>query len=324
MASASDILLQREQKEAAAFDHALHLTKRDDLQYDLARLAAFDVGSVDVAKLRENKDQYLLDSARQNAQFLIHHIFSCPSEPFENGRIAQLPAPVFPLPRAKPVPKAREPTRWEKFAKEKGINAKKKKSKWEFNQVTKEWEPKFGYKRTNNVEDDWVIEAKDTDVVGEDPFLKGREDKREKLAKQKKREERNFLERTNPELAKQMFRHAPQKLTPEEKEAKKKVQQMSFSIAQTSTGSLGKFDDRLEGEKKPKPLAKPKRDPVIFDAKEEKSRSLKVLGKVIGSDGDFNTTKAANRYIAFEQKQAYENNKKRKGKSGGGSAKKKK
>lgn len=52
MASAAALLEQRAEKESKAFDSALHLSKRDDLQYDLARLAAFDVGSVDVAKLR--------------------------------------------------------------------------------------------------------------------------------------------------------------------------------------------------------------------------------------------------------------------------------
>lgn len=42
------------------------------------------------------------------------------------GRIAQLPPPSTPLPRAKPLPKPREPTKWEAFAQRKGIVKRKR------------------------------------------------------------------------------------------------------------------------------------------------------------------------------------------------------
>jgi hypothetical protein len=50
-----------------------------------------------------------------------------------------------PLPREKHVPEAKPLTKWEKFAKEKGIK-KTKKSRKVYDEQTKEYLPAFGYK----------------------------------------------------------------------------------------------------------------------------------------------------------------------------------
>lgn len=61
--------------------------------------------------------------------------------------------------RKKKVPKEKEPTKWEKFAKIKGIT-KKKKSRLVYDEEKKEYLPRWGYKRANNDNDEWVIEDK--------------------------------------------------------------------------------------------------------------------------------------------------------------------
>jgi regulator of ribosome biosynthesis len=56
-----------------------------------------------------------------------------------------LPAPTTTLPREKPLPKPKEETRWEKFAKEKGI-VKRKRERMVFDETAQEWKPRFGFK----------------------------------------------------------------------------------------------------------------------------------------------------------------------------------
>ena len=61
------------------------------------------------------------------------------------GSQAELPPPSTVLPREKPIPKAAPPTRWELFAKEKGIK-KRKRERMVFDDEKKEWAPRWGYK----------------------------------------------------------------------------------------------------------------------------------------------------------------------------------
>ena len=49
-------------------------------------------------------------------QALTGRLFALPSEPAPVGRIAELPPPTTVLPREKPLPKPRPPTKWELFA----------------------------------------------------------------------------------------------------------------------------------------------------------------------------------------------------------------
>jgi regulator of ribosome biosynthesis len=49
-----------------------------------------------------------------------------PTAKVDNEIVIKLPPGTTRLPRAKPVPKAKELTKWEKYAKEKGITKRKK------------------------------------------------------------------------------------------------------------------------------------------------------------------------------------------------------
>lgn len=75
---------------------------------------------------RSNPNSYLKALARDNTQLLLNRIWDLPFERVDDVVIAKLPPPSFLLPREKPVPKARAPTKWETYAKDKGITKRKK------------------------------------------------------------------------------------------------------------------------------------------------------------------------------------------------------
>lgn len=71
---------------------------------------------------------------RDNVQLIVNKIWELPTERVEEAIVAKLPNPTFVLPRARKVPKPKPLTKWEEFAKKKGITKKKKgtsKLKWD-------------------------------------------------------------------------------------------------------------------------------------------------------------------------------------------------
>lgn len=79
-----------------------------------------------------NRDEYLKDLARDNTQLLLNKIWELPIERVEEAIVAKLPAPTFVLPREKPLPKPKPLTKWQKYAREKGITkTKKSKLNWD-------------------------------------------------------------------------------------------------------------------------------------------------------------------------------------------------
>ena len=98
--------------------------------------------------------------ARDNCQLIINDIFNLPTERVEEVIVATLPPPTESVPREKTIPKAKPLTKWEQYAKEKGIQ-KEKKSKLVWDDVVKEWVPRFGYKKAKaEVEKNWLLPYK--------------------------------------------------------------------------------------------------------------------------------------------------------------------
>ncbi|MCJ1400334.1 Rhodanese- sulfurtransferase [Xylographa trunciseda] len=127
----------------------------------------FDLGNLlcnDSNPLPEKPtDAQLTSTARDCAQALINQLLTtCPitSHPTD-GVLLTLPPPTTLLPREKPLPAEKEPTKWEKFAKKKGIKDKKKgEGKMVYEEETGEWVPKWGYKgRNKDGEGDWIVEV---------------------------------------------------------------------------------------------------------------------------------------------------------------------
>ncbi len=56
----------------------------------------------------------------------------------------KLPDPVLKLPRAKPIPKPKPLTKWEKYRVEKGLPPRQKRSRMVFSELAQDWVPRWG------------------------------------------------------------------------------------------------------------------------------------------------------------------------------------
>jgi regulator of ribosome biosynthesis len=108
---------------------------------------------------RADPEEYLMSTARDGIQTLIASLFSLPTTSSSDGPLAQLPPPKTQLPRAKPLPKPKPLTKWELFAKAKGISHRKKEKKiWD--EERQEWVDRWGWKGANKKEEgQWLTEV---------------------------------------------------------------------------------------------------------------------------------------------------------------------
>ena len=111
-------------------------------------------------------------TARDAAQSLLNHLLTvCPIRRTATSSIEMtLPAPIFQLPREKAIPVPKAPTKWEVFAKKKGIGkgrqdgvdkgtGERRAGKMVYDEGKGEWVPKWGYKgRNTDGEGEWLVE----------------------------------------------------------------------------------------------------------------------------------------------------------------------
>lgn len=159
------------------------------LEFDLGNLLAYDQGPVE-------PDQDHLGVATKAFQSLTRAFFKLPFEIDPLGRIAELPPPVTRLPREKPLPKPRPPTKWEIFAQRKGIQ-KRKRSSVEFDENNQEWRRRYGYKRVDDENDIPIVDAGREEYAArkggvEDPFSRKLKEKKERVDKNKKQQLANL------------------------------------------------------------------------------------------------------------------------------------
>lgn len=129
--------------------------------FDLGHLLAEDPNplSLDHADL----EQSLATVARDGAQALINQLLStCPLNSTSDGVLLTLPPPTTRLPREKPVPAPKAPTKWERFAAKKGIKPKTREQRRNlaYDDQSGEWKRKWGYGGLNKKgQDDPIIEV---------------------------------------------------------------------------------------------------------------------------------------------------------------------
>jgi regulator of ribosome biosynthesis len=124
-------------------------------------------------------------------------LFTCPTESTEVGSVIVLPGEVTKLPREKRIPELKPLTKWEKFAKQKGI-LKKKKDRMIFDEETGVYRPNFGYKRAKNgIEDTPIVEVKAGEDPYADPWTQDRKSKKDRVNKNLENQLKNQLRR-NP------------------------------------------------------------------------------------------------------------------------------
>jgi regulator of ribosome biosynthesis len=136
-----------QESQTAAELASLGISKADDLDYDEAHLTAHDSHPLERGKLSSAKkrEKYLASITRDNVQLLLRRVFALPYDRTEDGPMAIFPPPRSRLPRRLPVPEEKEETRWERFAREKGIK-KQKRSRMVWDEQWNEWRPRYGYK----------------------------------------------------------------------------------------------------------------------------------------------------------------------------------
>jgi regulator of ribosome biosynthesis len=238
---------------------------------------------------RENREKYILDLTRDNVQLLINGIWELPTERVEEQIVAKLPKPTFDLPRARRLPTPRQPTKWEEFAKKKGIK-KRTKDKKVWDEELDKWVPTYGYlKNKAEKEKDWCIEVPQNLDPMTDMYQKKKDLKNERIAKNEIKRMKNVARAQKVEVPRTGF------VT--EEAASSKELQIAATVARSSTASVGKFQDKLPKEKEARglgvreliPGAKRKR---TFDPKTERSDQLEIAQKILNKKPKINIDKA--------------------------------
>ena len=258
----------------------------------------YDPTPIEAATFGGGIDQACHSMATKIFQAYAREMFNLPSEPADVGRLAQLPTPTTLLPREKPIPKPRPPTKWELFAQKKGIT-KQKRSKVEFDEATGEWRRRYGYKKANDEAAVPIIEAGPHEETGvEDPFTKMRKEKKQRVKKNEAQQLANLKAAAKSggkqvlpatlKLAASLPEHGRGKPT-KRKELKGELKVAARQVA-TSTASLGKFDRVIEGEdvKELRKIPGVKRAKLsnVTGSKEERSLQDKLVNQIISKNAD--------------------------------------
>ncbi|XP_076303122.1 ribosome biogenesis regulatory protein homolog [Lasioglossum baleicum] len=227
------------------------VNKDVEVETDVGTLLALDYSNVDLKVMRSQPEEYLKSLTRDNVQILINKIWELPTERIDEVIVAKLPKQEFILPRSRQVPKPKPLTKWQQFAKEKGIKSKQKsKSKLKWDEELQKWIPTFGYKHNKAEEQkEWLVEVNNEGKAMEDPFTAAKAAKEERKSKNELQRLRNIAKTRNIKIP---------KVGLPTREHFSDSQQLSqaMTIARTSTASVGKFQDRLPKEKDAKGIAK--------------------------------------------------------------------
>lgn len=144
-----------------------------------------------------NREDLLAQSARDAAQSLINQLLTTTeAKSTPDGIHLLLPARTTPLPREKPIPEEKPPTKWEIYAKKKGIKDKKREGKMVYDEEKGEWVPKWGYKGKNkDGDDEWLVEVdeKKERETGEadNRWLENRRERKERVRRNERKQRAN-------------------------------------------------------------------------------------------------------------------------------------
>ncbi|CDU22148.1 related to RRS1-regulator of ribosome biogenesis [Sporisorium scitamineum] len=252
----------------------------------------FDLGlltSINPNPVASTKPSHLLDRTRDGVQSLVNKVFTLPiTRHPDHGPLASLPAFTSKLPREKSMPKPKPLTKWEKFAKQKGIQSRKR-DKMVFDEATQEWVPRWGFKGANkDLEEQWIHELKNNGNTDLDPAKTA---KKERLAKKQKNEKQRLgnIARAAASTAASAAAstskgglgdaNAAKLARAAAREQRKAQLEADVLRSRASTASMGRFDKTLKGEQKPKGI-KRKFDPNEKDVAAERAGNLALLNKL--------------------------------------------
>ncbi|RHZ67936.1 ribosome biogenesis protein RRS1 [Aspergillus thermomutatus] len=151
------------------------VSKPTPYTFDLGYLMANDPNPLELPR-SEPLNLSLKATARDGAQSLLNQLLTtCPiTSSAQNGVLLTLPPPTTVLPRHKPLPTPKPPTKWELFARKKGIGKysnkpgaaladKERRKKLVYDEEKGEWVPRWGYKGKNKSDDEWLVEVNEKD-----------------------------------------------------------------------------------------------------------------------------------------------------------------
>jgi regulator of ribosome biosynthesis len=259
-------------------------------------------------------EDFLLDKATDGATQLIRALWQLPTERSDAGPLVTLPTyDEIKLPRSLPPPPPKAETRWEAFAKSKGIATNKnKRSRKVLDEATGEWMYRHGYQKANDDSaKEWpIMEVRGNDDPYQDPWEARRDEKRARTDKNSKSRMKN-LERAGElpkgtankthkqkEQSRIAGKHdslpagVPVDLRPTKgsdalnptKRGKESIVK-ALRATQASTASLGKFDKMREGEPERKRLMQTKKEGKTIVTTSEAERSFKVFKSVVDGGG---------------------------------------
>ncbi|KAF3336416.1 ribosome biogenesis regulatory protein [Carex littledalei] len=298
-------------------------------QIDLGNLLASDPNHhfQSIPSSREELVRQCLEKGTELVQAIADSLFSLPSTEDRDGPLVKLPPPITKLPREKHLPRPKPPTKWEAFAKMKGIK-KRKKNKRVWDEQTSSWKRTHGYDRANDDRDIPILDAKSTDEVGEDPFAKRKAEKKEGVKKQEKNRLENLKRSAKTGYLPSHIQLAATSLpiTGTKKEVPKKASKNELEsvagMVATSTASGGKFDKKLPGEKPPKHLGKHRKFLPIVEGKgigsKEKQQTEKILNQLLSKSSHeiLDVNKAVTMFNVKKEKQRKREKDANPGKSG--------
>ncbi|NXU08861.1 RRS1 protein, partial [Pardalotus punctatus] len=236
-------------------------------------------------------------------QLLVSRLWELPAERaggVGGPLVAQLPEPTFRLPREKPPPKPRPPTRWEQFARLKGIRRKKK--------TSLEWRRRWGYRRAGgDPSRAWLAEVPAGADPEEDQFARLRREKRERVARNELNRLRNLA---RAHRAGSAVPAAP--LHPTGHQNREELRRVA-GVARVSTASLGRFQPRLPKEPAEPPSRsggkKRRFEPLLGNLAAERSRQLELLRDMGSKKPVLDITRAVNKQLRQEEAEAAAANK---------------
>ncbi|KAL1766430.1 ribosome biogenesis regulatory protein-like, partial [Sigmodon hispidus] len=216
--------------------------KELELEFDLGNLLALDHNPPTVLRQAgPSPDAKLRASTQDNTQLLNNQLWQLPTERVEEAVVARLLEPVTLLPREKPLPWPRPLTRWQQFARLKGIRPKKK-TNLVWDEVSGQWRRRWGYKRAWEDNKKWLIEVPGGADPMEDQFAKCIQAKKERMAKNELNRLRNLARAHKTQIPSSAGLH------PTGHQSKEELG-LAMQVVKVSTASVERFQERLPKEK---------------------------------------------------------------------------
>ncbi|KAH9983555.1 ribosome biogenesis regulatory protein-domain-containing protein [Russula compacta] len=266
----SDILASQASK------HRAILVEKDiPPDVDAGFLTVTDTNAIDKESYDHEREAYLQANARDGVQLLLAALFSLPTLSSPEGPLAQLPAPTTQLPRAKRLPKPKLPTKWEKFARAKGISSQRRDRKvWD--EESQAWVSRWGWKGKNKAEEtQWLHDVPANADADYDPSKEARAVRKARMAKNERQHIQNLARSQQGQ---------GQAVRTQTQAGRKREIERTLATTRGSTASMGKFDRVLEGDKKPRGV-KRKFDPTEKSVETEKSTNLALIKKLESGHG---------------------------------------